>query len=188
VSLPGYNPASPEVLQAFAKHAWRKGNIAGMLTRYRGEPTLVLFHVEKMSRSFGIQQSRIDLYVDFETGSARLALAAKAQEAARHIGIDPIDANVNAIMGHDHVPGRRPEEDGARPGEGCRADPGGRLMERDYIMLMGPWGSTGPIDVTPIRNGEPLRFPDKLPEPVGHASITRLSLNDSRSSDDPAWR
>jgi hypothetical protein len=98
VSLPGYNPASPEALQAFAKHAWRKGNIAGMLTRYRGEPTLVLFHADKMGRSFGIQQSRIDLYVDFETGSARLALAAKAQEAARHMGIDPIDANVNAIM------------------------------------------------------------------------------------------
>jgi hypothetical protein len=29
-------------------------------------------------------------------------------------------------------------------------------MERDYIILMGPWGSTGPIEVTAVRTGETL--------------------------------
>lgn len=83
---------------ASARNAFRKGCVGGLLTHVKGEPVMLLVRPDWKGRAFAIQKSRIHLYVDADAGAPTLLLASKAQEIAKHLGIDPLNVNINDIM------------------------------------------------------------------------------------------
>lgn len=86
-------------LRKHARCVVQKGGIGSFLSWARGEPIMIVYAVPaRTGRGFAIQRSRIGLYVDEKTGAALPSLVAKAGEAARHMGIDPLDTNINEIV------------------------------------------------------------------------------------------
>jgi len=89
--------AEPNAM-ASARNAFRKGSIGGILTRINGRPVMLIMRADFKGRTFGIPKDRIGLYVDEKLGAARPALVAKAQEIVKHIGVDPLNTNINDVI------------------------------------------------------------------------------------------